>query len=212
MSQRKITNSIERIPFKDRWLAGVDEVGRGPLAGPVVAAAVILDPDNPIPDLKDSKKLSDKSRRELSFIIQEKALGFALGRAEVEEIEKLNIHHASLLAMQRAVLNLSLNTSIRIELVIVDGAFCPNIPYPCQAIIGGDNSEPAISAASILAKVSRDDEMIQLDKQYPGYGFAQHKGYPTKQHTEALKYLGISNIHRRDYAPVKALKLLEDKN
>lgn len=187
-------------------LMGVDEVGRGPLAGPVIAAAVILDPTNPISLLKDSKALSDKMRRKVVDEIQKKALAYAIGRAEVLEIEQINIHHASLLAMQRAVLTLAQNYPlIKIHHVVVDGIFCPQIPYSCEAIVGGDSSEPVISAASILAKVHRDDEMIYLDSLYPGYGFAKHKGYSTKTHTEALAQLGVCNIHRRSFGPVRAL-------
>lgn len=185
------------------YIVGVDEAGRGPLAGSVIAAAVILDPRNPIEGLADSKKLSDRQRRKLVPDIQKKALAYAFGEANCSEIDQINIHHASLLAMRRAVL--ALPTDFSITLVIIDGAFCPDLPYPAKAIIGGDITEPAISAASILAKVCRDDEMIRLDKIYPGYGLSQHKGYPTKSHIEALNHLGVSDIHRRSYGPVKAL-------
>ncbi len=186
-------------------LVGVDEVGRGPLAGPVVAAAVILDPNKPIKALNDSKKLSDKIRRELVVEIHDKAIGYAIGQASIQEIEQLNIHHASLLAMKRAVLALVEKYSPDIDYVIVDGKFCPDLSYPCEAIIGGDLSQPVISAASILAKVYRDDEMIRLDSLYPGYGLAKHKGYPTKLHIDALIALGVSEVHRRTYGPVKKL-------
>jgi ribonuclease HII len=186
-------------------VVGVDEVGRGPLAGPVVAAAVMLDPNKPIKGLNDSKKLSDRERRELVFEIREKALAYGIAEVSVLEIETLNIHHASLLAMKKAVFILTRTFAIAIDSVIVDGKFFPVLPYPCEAIIGGDYSEPAISAASILAKVYRDDEMIRLDKIYPGYGLAKHKGYPTKMHKEALTHLGVSPIHRRTYSPVKLL-------
>lgn len=187
-------------------MAGVDEAGRGPLAGPVVAAAVVLNPDNPIEGLNDSKKLSDKSRRKLFVEIQNKASAYAIAQASVSEIETFNIHHATLLAMQRAVLALSANHPV--NYVIVDGIFCPVLDVlkcPCEAIVGGDLSQPAISAASILAKVFRDDEMIRLDTLYPGYGLAKHKGYSTKEHIEALVRLGVSDIHRRSYEPVRAL-------
>lgn len=188
-------------------IIGVDEVGRGPLAGPVVAAAVILNPDKPIFGLKDSKLLSDKKRQYLADEIRQHALAYALGRAEVHEIDRLNIHHASLLAMQRAIL--ALPTTYIIEMILIDGIFCPEVPFPCKAIIGGDKLEPVISAASILAKVSRDAEMLQLDGVYPEYGFAKHKGYPTKYHIHALMTHGVTDIHRRSYRPVKAAMLMQ---
>ncbi|MFJ1267820.1 ribonuclease HII [Legionella lytica] len=184
---------------KMRLLAGVDEVGRGPLAGAVVTAAVIL--KEPIEGLADSKKLSAKKRKLLSLQIQEQALAFAYGRAEVDEIDSLNIHQATLLAMQRAVEALP----IQPDEVLVDGAHAPILSVPCQAIIQGDGLIPEISAASILAKVLRDEEMEALDAIYPGYGFAGHKGYPTVAHREALARLGPCVIHRRSYAPVAAL-------
>jgi len=182
-------------------LAGVDEVGRGPLAGPVIAAAVILDPENPIQGLMDSKKISEKKRNILAIEIREKALAWAIGRAEHDEIDSINILQASLLAMKRAVESLT----IKPELVLVDGLNCPKIIYKVEAIIKGDSKIPAISAASIIAKVARDNEMIALDSQYPGYGFSRHKGYPTKMHVAALKELGVSSIHRKSFAPVKQL-------
>ncbi len=182
-------------------IAGVDEVGRGPLAGPVVAAAVILDPENPIDGLTDSKKLSEKKRDYLFDIIKSQSLAWALGRAEVEEIDKINILQASFLAMQRAVSALQIAPSE----VLVDGNKAPDFGVPAQAIVKGDLTEPAISAASILAKVARDREMIEFDRRYPGYGFAKHKGYPTVQHREALKKLGLTPIHRTSYAPVQQL-------
>lgn len=179
--------------------AGVDEVGRGPLAGPVVAAAVILNPDRPIAGLADSKKLSEKRREQLADEIRQHALAWSLGRAEVEEIDAINILQASLLAMQRAVAGLQLEP----ELVLIDGNRCPALEYPAQAIIKGDSLVPAISAASIIAKVSRDQEMRGLDVEFPGYGLASHKGYPSKTHLEALHSLGVTPIHRRSYAPVR---------
>lgn len=182
-------------------IMGVDEVGRGPLAGPVVAAAVILNPEKPIPGLKDSKLLSDKKRQYLADEIRRHALAYALGRAEVHEIDQLNIHHASLLAMQRAIL--ALPKIYNIEMILIDGIFCPEVPFPCKAIIGGDKIEPVISAASILAKVSRDAEMLEFDLLYPDYGFSKHKGYPTKFHIKALMTYGVTDIHRRSYRPVK---------
>ncbi len=180
-------------------IAGVDEVGRGPLAGPVVAAAVILDPQFHIDGLADSKKLSEKRRDALDLIIREHALAWSLGRAEVEEIDRINILQASLLAMRRAVEGLSIAPSH----ALVDGNRCPDLPCSVEAIVGGDSSEPAISAASIIAKVARDREMAELDLLYPGYGLAKHKGYPTRTHIEALQRLGVSDIHRRSFGPVK---------
>lgn len=184
-----------------RWIAGTDEVGRGPLAGEVVAAAVILDPATPIPGLNDSKKLSDKQRQQLVILIKERALALAIGRSSVMEIDSLNILQASLLAMRRAVEALPL----RPQLVYVDGNHLPDWRYKSKAIVGGDAKIPAIAAASVLAKVTRDLEMEALDSLYPGYGLAKHKGYPTKQHLEALAKLGPSPIHRKSFAPVSAL-------
>ena len=184
--------------------AGVDEVGRGPLAGPVVAAAVILDPERPVSGLRDSKKLSEKRREALFDEICACALVWSLGRAEVEEIDAINILQASLLAMRRAVDGLSIEP----EQVLVDGNRYPELRQPCEAIIKGDDRVPAISAASIIAKVSRDREMVALDAQYPGYGLSRHKGYPSKAHLEALRTLGVTPMHRRSYAPVR--RLLDD--
>ena len=185
-------------------IAGVDEVGRGPLAGPVVAAAVILDPARLIAGLADSKILSPARREQLALEIRAKALAWALGRAEVDEIDRINILQASLLAMQRAVMALS----IAPERVLVDGNRCPALTCPCEAIIKGDATVPAISAASILAKVARDAELCQLHEQYPDYGFARHKGYPTAVHREALRRYGPCPEHRRSFAPVAAVLLL----
>ncbi len=187
--------------INEEIMAGVDEAGRGPLAGPVIAAAVILDPENPISGLMDSKKISEKKRNILAIEIQEKALAWAIGRAEHDEIDSINILQASLLAMKRAVESLSIEPG----LVLVDGIYCPDIIFKVEAIIKGDSKIQAISAASIIAKVARDSEMIALDSQYPGYGFSRHKGYPTKMHVEALKELGVSSIHRKCFAPVKQL-------
>lgn len=181
--------------------AGVDEVGRGPLCGDVVTAAVILDPDQPIPGLNDSKKLTEKRREALYSEIENKALSFCIARASVAEIDELNILQASLLAMHRAVAGLA----IQPEYVLVDGNRVPNWPYKAEAVVKGDSRVPAIAAASILAKVTRDREMAEMDKIYPGYGMAGHKGYPTKVHLEALKSLGVTPIHRRSYAPVRAV-------
>lgn len=182
-------------------LAGVDEVGRGPLAGPVVAAAVILDPAKPIEGLADSKKLSEKKREQLAEQIREHAMAWSLGRAEVEEIDRINILQASLLAMQRAVEGLTVTP----HKALVDGNKLPRLSCPAEAIVGGDNTVEVISAASIIAKVARDREMVELDAIYPGYGLAKHKGYPTKQHVEALRTLGVTPIHRRTFGPVKRL-------
>ncbi|VAX06561.1 Ribonuclease HII [hydrothermal vent metagenome] len=191
---------VEVLKVEGR-VAGVDEVGRGPLAGPVVAAAVILDPDRPIEGLVDSKKISAKKREKLAIEIREKALAWALGRAEVEEIDEINILQASLLAMKRAVEQLQPAA----DRALIDGNRCPALACPAEAIIKGDEKVEAISAASIIAKVARDQEMVELDAQYPGYGLAQHKGYPTKMHIEALQVLGVTHIHRRSFGPVKKL-------
>ena len=177
----------------------MDEVGRGPLAGPVIAAAVILDPARPIAGLADSKVLSETRREELATLIRERALAWALGRAEVHEIDRINILQASLLAMQRAVAALDPVA----EFALVDGNRCPALSCPARAVIKGDSKVAAISAASIVAKVARDRELIELDACYPGYGFAQHKGYPSPQHLRALQELGITPVHRRSYAPVR---------
>lgn len=184
-------------------IAGVDEVGRGPLAGPVVTAAVILDDNNPIEGLADSKKLSEKRRETLEEIIKAQALSWSLGRAEPEEIDQINILQATLLAMKRAVEGLHVAPSH----AYVDGNQAPQLACPVTTIIKGDQSEPAIAAASILAKVARDREMRAMDEIYPGYGLAKHKGYPTKQHQQALMELGATDIHRRSFKPVQlALK------
>jgi ribonuclease HII len=195
---------MKQIP--QQLIAGVDEVGRGPLAGPVVAAAVILDPDSPIEGLADSKALTEKARLRLDQTIRESALDWAIGRAEVEEIDQINILQASLLAMRRAVE--SLNTQP--EHTLVDGNRCPDLSCSCEAIIKGDQTVQVISAASIIAKVARDREMVEMDALYPGYGFLSHKGYPTKLHIASLRELGVSPIHRKSFGPVK--KALADAN
>ena len=182
-------------------IAGIDEAGRGPLAGPVSAAAVILDPARPITGLDDSKKLSPARRAILEREIQERALAWAVAWASVEEVDRLNILHASLLAMQRAVAALS----IQPERILVDGNRCPDFAGEAQAVIGGDGLVPAIGAASILAKVARDRLMVQMEQDFPGYGFAGHKGYPTRIHLEALRRLGPCAAHRRSFGPVRAL-------
>ena len=189
-----------RITRHGGYLAGVDEAGRGPLAGPVVAAAVILDPWRPIAGLADSKALNARHRAAMEAHIKDEAVAWALGRAESAEIDELNILRASLLAMKRAVAALTQQP----DFVAADGPFCPEVPYPAIAVVRGDQTFLPISAASILAKQARDREMIALDGRYPGYGFAQHKGYPTKAHLDALSKLGICSVHRRSFAPVKA--------
>lgn len=191
--------------FPDLIVAGVDEVGRGPLVGDVVTAAVILDPAKPIAGLADSKKLSDKKRQSLFELIVENALCFAIGRASPDEIDRLNILHATMLAMQRAVAGLA----IRPQHVLIDGNRCPALEMSAQAIVKGDARVDEISAASIIAKVTRDREMIELDNQYPQFGFSKHKGYPTKLHVEMLEKHGPTPVHRKSFKPVKkALALL----
>lgn len=180
-------------------IAGVDEVGRGPLVGAVVTAAVILDPDRPIEGLRDSKRLTEKRRQKLDAQIRDHALAWALGRAEPHEIDQLNILQATMLAMTRAVEALSL----RPEKVFVDGNRTPRLAMPAEAIVGGDDSIPEISAASILAKVARDAEMQALHCAYPQYGFDRHKGYPTKAHLAALAEHGPLDVHRRSFSPVR---------
>jgi ribonuclease HII len=180
-------------------IAGVDEVGRGPLVGDVVTAAVILDPTNPIAGLADSKKLTDKKRQLLAVEIKEKALCYAYGRCNPIEIDDLNILHATMLAMTRAVEALS----IQPEFVFIDGNRLPTLTMPARAVVKGDSLVAEISAASILAKVARDDEMVELDKRYPQYGFAGHKGYPTKAHFAALQQYGAITEHRKSFKPVQ---------
>jgi ribonuclease HII len=179
-------------------LCGVDEAGRGPLCGPVVTAAVILDPENPIVGLADSKKLSEKRRERLAIEIKEKALAWCIAEASVDEIDRLNILHATMLAMQRAVAGLS-----RVpDKVLVDGNRCPRFDMPCEAIVKGDSLVQEISAASILAKTARDAMLLELDKRYPQYGLAGHKGYPTPAHLAALRAHGACEIYRKSFAPV----------
>ncbi|NJD00059.1 ribonuclease HII [Candidatus Erwinia dacicola] len=180
-------------------IAGADEVGRGTLVGAVVTAAVILDPARPIVGLVDSKKLSEKRRLALFDEIVEKALSWSLGRAEPEEIDQLNILHATMLAMQRAVAGLHLTP----DSMLIDGNRCPLLPMPSQTVVKGDSLVREISAASIIAKVTRDRKMAQLDLLYPEYGFVQHKGYPTSLHMEKLTQHGVTPQHRRGFAPVR---------
>lgn len=186
-------------------IAGTDEAGRGPLAGPVVAAAVILDPSQPIEGLADSKALTEKMRNKLYQEIMEKALAWHIAEATVAEIDEINILQASMLAMQRSVEGLSRKPT----LVLVDGNRTPNLSVKAKAIIQGDKIEPAISAASILAKVHRDQIMVKYAEQYPDYGFAQHKGYPTKLHLEKIQQHGVLDIHRTTFGPVKKVLDLE---
>ncbi len=180
-------------------LCGVDEAGRGPLCGPVVAAAVILDPARPIDGLADSKKLSEKRREKLAIEIREKALAWCIAEASVEEIDRLNILHATMLAMQRAVAGLALVP----DRVLVDGNRCPRLEVPCEAVVKGDSLVAEISAASILAKTARDAQLLELDKRYPQYGLAGHKGYPTAAHLAALRAHGACDIYRKSFGPVR---------
>lgn len=191
----------EKINRPAILICGVDEAGRGPLAGPVSAAAVILDEANPIEGLADSKILTGQQREKFAAIIRERSLACAVAWAEVEEIDRLNILQATLLAMRRAVLALP----IQPQQVLVDGLYCPQTGIPSQAIVKGDNNVAAISAASILAKTERDALMLQLHEQYPHYGFAEHKGYPTVAHLAALREHGVSAVHRRSFGPVREL-------
>ena len=188
------TTRVERV-------CGVDEAGRGPLAGPVVAAAVVLDPAHPIPGLDDSKKLSATRRDALAIEIRAHALAWAVAEASVEEIDRLNILGATMLAMQRAVQAIAPAP----ELVLVDGNRLPRLTVPAQAIVRGDALVPAISAASILAKTARDAMLDELDRRFPGYGFAIHRGYPTPAHLQALAKLGATSEHRRSFGPVRAV-------
>jgi len=186
-------------------VCGIDEAGRGPLAGTVVAAAVILDPLRPIAGLNDSKKLSEKKRDALAVLIRERAVAWAVASASVEEIDRLNILHATMLAMQRAVAALA----VRPTSAMVDGNRCPKLDIPCEAVVKGDGKIASIAAASILAKTVRDAEMLALHAQYPMYGFDRHMGYPTAAHFQALEQHGASPVHRRSFGPVaKQLSLL----
>ncbi len=182
-------------------IAGVDEAGRGPLAGAVYAAAVILNPEEPIDGLRDSKKLTEHERERLAVEIKEKALAWSVADATVEEIDELNILQATMLAMRRAVLGLK----IAPNLVLVDGNRLPQLPYPANAIVKGDDKIAAISAASIIAKTTRDHRMMELDAQYPGYGFAKHKGYGVEAHIAAIKKLGVCPEHRRTFEPIATI-------
>lgn len=193
--------SLPLFDYADELICGVDEAGRGPLAGPVFAAAVILDPDNPIAGLRDSKKLNDAKRELLAAEIREKALAWAIAQCSEAEIDELNILQASMLAMRRAVEALKVQPT----LALIDGNRCPKMAVRSEAIVKGDDKVPAISAASILAKTARDALLLELHAQYPQYAFDQHKGYPTALHVARLREHGVSPVHRRSYAPVRAL-------
>jgi ribonuclease HII len=192
------------------WVCGVDEAGRGPLVGAVVAGAVVLDPNNPIEGLKDSKKLSATRREYLYEQIMEKAKAWGVGEASPAEIDEINILQATMLAMRRAIEDLTTRLGAWPDKALIDGNRCPELPMPAEAIIKGDAKEPAISAASIVAKVTRDRQMISLHEQHPEYGFAQHMGYPTEAHFAALKQYGACDQHRRSFSPVR--KVLELQN
>ncbi|PKO58446.1 MAG: ribonuclease HII [Betaproteobacteria bacterium HGW-Betaproteobacteria-13] len=188
-------------PCRIALICGVDEAGRGPLCGAVVAAAVILDPARPIEGLADSKKLSERARERLAPLIRERALAWAVAEASVEEIDRLNILHATMLAMKRAVEALA----VRPDEVLIDGNRCPALDIPVRAIVKGDSLEPAISAASILAKTVRDEQMRALDLAFPHYGLAGHKGYPTAAHLAAIRKHGVQDFYRRSFGPVRAI-------
>jgi ribonuclease HII len=203
MKRRRLANLdlFEQAALASGRICGIDEAGRGPLAGPVVAAAVILDPGRRINGLRDSKVLNPERREELALRIRERAIAFAVAEASVEEIDALNILQATLLAMRRAVDALQ----VAAEYALVDGNQMPRLAIPGRAIIAGDALEPAISAASILAKTARDAMMRAFDRQHPGYGFAQHMGYGTPEHLDCLQRLGPCSLHRRSFAPVRGL-------
>ncbi len=214
MVNRIGTRSVSSLPlplFNEDYASGVtlfcgaDEAGRGPIAGPVFAAAVILDPDRPIAGLKDSKKLSEHKRDELAVEIKQYARAWAIAQCSIQEIDELNILHASMLAMKRAIESLP----IKPELALIDGNRCPKLAIAAKAIVKGDDKVPAISAASILAKTARDAVMLDLHRQYPEYGFDRHKGYPTAFHLEQLSIHGVSPVHRKTYAPVRKILELE---
>lgn len=205
MATKKKIEFPEFVYPDAKLIAGVDEVGRGPLVGAVVTAACILDPNKPIEGLTDSKKLTEKKREALAEEIKEKALSWSIARADADEIDELNILHATMLAMQRAVAHLS----VQPDFVLIDGNRCPSLPMPSQAVVKGDLRVAEISAASILAKVARDNEMKELDKLYPDFCFAKHKGYPTKLHFEMLAKLGPTPQHRQSFKPVKKALGLE---
>jgi ribonuclease HII len=187
----------------DPKICGVDEAGRGPLCGSVVAAAVILDPARPVAGLADSKKLTERARNRLALLIRERALAWSVAEASPEEIDRLNILQASMLAMQRAVSALTIVP----DEVLIDGNRCPDLALPMRAIVGGDALEPAISAASILAKTARDAQMVELDRLYPQFGLARHKGYPTAAHLAAIRAHGVTDFYRKSFGPVREILL-----
>ena len=202
MVKKQVLPPILDWAERGQFVAGVDEVGRGPLAGPVVAAAVILDSNNPIEGLMDSKKISEKRREVLAVEIKEKALAWAISRIDIDVIDEINILQASLRAMALSVADLHQQP----DFVMIDGNKIPaELTIKSEAIVKGDDRVPCISAASIIAKVARDQEMVEMDSIYPGYGLAKHKGYPTKVHIEALQKLGVTDIHRRSFGPVKKI-------
>lgn len=203
---KKAASSLPLFDTVGEIVCGVDEAGRGPLAGPVFAAAVILDPQRPIPGLRDSKKLSEAQRDALAVQIKENALAWAIAQCSEQEIDALNILQASLLAMRRAVEGLQ----VKPTLALIDGNRCPVMPLRSEAVVKGDDRVPAISAASILAKTARDAALMRLHEQYPDYAFDRHKGYPTSLHLERLRRHGVSPVHRRSYAPVRALLAAQD--
>ncbi|MFZ6756505.1 ribonuclease HII [Undibacterium sp. Ji50W] len=196
-----LTPGLSLFDYEAEVICGVDEAGRGPLAGPVMAAAVILDPQRPIPGLRDSKKLSEAKRELLAVEIKQHALAWCIAECSEQEIDELNILQATMLAMRRAVEGLSVTPT----LALIDGNRCPVMAIPSEAIVKGDDKVAAISAASILAKTARDHVLMQLHETYPQYALDQHKGYPTALHLERLREHGVSPIHRKSYAPVKAL-------
>ena len=193
------------------WVCGVDEAGRGPLAGAVVAGAVVLDPENPITGLKDSKKLSAARREFLFEQIQHKAKAWGIGEASSAEIDEINILQATMLAMRRAIEDLTTRLGGWPDKALIDGNRCPELPIAAEAIVKGDTKEPAISAASILAKVTRDRQMMALHELHPQYGFAQHMGYPTEAHFVALKEYGACDQHRRSFSPVRNVLALHSR-
>jgi ribonuclease HII len=193
------------------WLCGVDEAGRGPLVGAVVAGAVVLDPENPIAGLKDSKKLTPAKRELLFEQIQLKAKAWGVGQASPGEIDQINILQATMLAMRRAVEDLATRLGAWPDKALIDGNRCPELPIAAEAIVKGDAKEPAISAASILAKVTRDRQMMILHEQYPQYGFNQHMGYPTEVHLAALQEFGACSEHRRSFSPVRNVLVLHGR-
>lgn len=202
---RELEQSLLQLEVDASLTCGVDEAGRGPLAGPVFAAAVILDPSKPIEGLRDSKKLTAARRNMLALQIRQRALAWSIAQCSEEEIDRLNILQATMVAMRRAVAGLSVQPA----LVLIDGNRCPAMPIRCEAIIKGDDKVPAISAASILAKTARDAALAVLHQQFPQYAFDQHKGYPTALHLARLREHGVSPVHRKSYAPVRVLLAVE---